>query len=83
MKERVDGLGVCSHFVASDLARADRSRLVLYKDRHAFEREVAFFRISGVDGNGPGATALTVIRFGPSSRASTRVRWWMPALLAE
>ncbi len=35
------------------------------------------------DSNGPGATALTVIPRGPSSRASTRVSWWTPALLAE
>ena len=31
----------------------------------------------------PGAMALTVMCFGPNSRASTRLRWWMAALLAE
>ena len=35
------------------------------------------------DSNGPGATALTVIRRGPSSLASTRVRWCSAALLEE
>jgi hypothetical protein len=35
------------------------------------------------DSNGPGATALTVMPRGPSSRASTRVRWCSPALLEE
>ena len=35
------------------------------------------------DSNGPGAIAFTVIPRGPSSRASTRVRWCSPALLAE
>ena len=34
------------------------------------------------DSNGPGATALTVMCLGPSSRASTRVSWCSPALLA-
>ena len=34
------------------------------------------------DSNGPGATALTVMCRGPSSRASTRVSWCSPALLA-
>src|SRR5580700_8666373 len=36
-----------------------------------------------LDSNGPGATALTVICRGPSSRARTRVSWCSPALLAE
>ena len=36
-----------------------------------------------LDSNGPGATALTVMCRGPSSRASTRVSWCSPALLAE
>ena len=35
-----------------------------------------------LDSNGPGATALTVMCRGPSSRASTRVSWCRPALLA-
>src|SRR5215472_19264887 len=35
------------------------------------------------DSNGPGAMALTVMCLGPSSLASTRVRWCRPALLAE
>ena len=35
------------------------------------------------DGNGPGATALTVMCCGPSSLASTRVSWCSAALLAE
>ena len=35
------------------------------------------------DWNGPGATAFTVIRRGPSSLASTRVKWCSPALLDE
>jgi len=36
-----------------------------------------------LDSNGPGATALTVMCRGPSSRARTRVSWCSPALLAE
>src|SRR6266571_1849617 len=36
-----------------------------------------------LDSNGPGATALTVTCLGPSSLASTLVRWCSPALLAE
>ena len=32
---------------------------------------------------GPGAMAFTVIFWGASLRASTRVRWWTAALLAE
>jgi len=36
-----------------------------------------------LDSNGPGAIAFTVTPRGPSSRASTRVRWCSPALLAE
>ena len=35
------------------------------------------------DSNGPGATAFTVMCRGPSSRASTRVRWCSAALLDE
>ena len=35
------------------------------------------------DSNGPGATAFTVTWRGPSSLASTRVRWCSAALLVE
>jgi NAD(P)-dependent dehydrogenase (short-subunit alcohol dehydrogenase family) len=43
---------------------------------------VAKVAASILDSNGPGATALTVMCRGPSSWASTRVRWCRPALLA-